>query len=706
MKIKAKLCLIFGVILVVVLVASVLYGLYSVTSTSVNNSSDMLEVRANLKTKALNQKLATIFGILQAIGGEVAVTGVNELDGDKVTESLKHLRSQLSAVESFLGVEDGNSYTHDLGYVEGFNAKELAREWYLSVFRDKKKYFIGKPYMSATTKKYVMPAGVQVVRDGKIVASLCVDMDMWDITGFITNISDNKDFYLTNEEGIIFAAKDQEEIGKSLFEIFPEFKEYNAEKSADFDFDWGKEDTQRYKMVVKSLDMLDWHFWQYEPYAEIYHESTQYLYKSIIFFVVVIIVALVIIFFVAGLISKPIVAMSDLLMKFAQTDNTEVQEDNSWSGRKDEIGMMAQAFASMLGVLKEKSVTAKEIASGNLQVEVAVLSPDDNLGLAFSQMVNDLNSILNQVNVAVNQVTEASAQITMGSSILSEGASRQASSLEEITSSMTELNNQTSANAENAGVASQIASATADAAKDGQKRMQQLTDAMNEINKNADETQKVIKTIDDIAFQTNLLALNAAVEAARAGVHGKGFAVVAEEVRNLAARSAKAAAETADLIHNSNSKIDEGVEISELTAESLSKIAENVLKTLGTIQEINAASGEQAEGISQISIGLEQIDEVTQKNTASAEETASASEEMTAQAVTLQKLVRHFKLKGIRQPNAPKPNVPQTKARRVASSNKLASSAGWGEATIVKNNAEVVNPKDQILLDDSEFGKY
>ena len=128
-------------------------------------------------------------------------------------------------------------------------------------------------------------------------------------------------------------------------------------------------------------------------------------------------------------------------------------------------------------------------------------------------------------------------------------------------------------------MANKLASETAAAARGGQERMTELNGAMMQISTNAEETQKVIKTIDDIAFQTNLLALNAAVEAARAGVHGKGFAVVAEEVRNLAARSAKAARETADLINNSNSQINEGVVISEQTAEALSKIADNVVKT-------------------------------------------------------------------------------------------------------------------------------
>jgi methyl-accepting chemotaxis protein len=175
--------------------------------------------------------------------------------------------------------------------------------------------------------------------------------------------------------------------------------------------------------------------------------------------------------------------------------------------------------------------------------------------------------------------------------------------------------------------------------------MHKMNDAMSKITKNSTEIQRVIKVIDDIAFQTNLLALNAAVEAARAGQHGKGFAVVAEEVRNLAARSAKAAQETNDLISTSGKEIEEGGHVADHTAEVLNQIVEQIKQTTDLVSGIAVASNEQAQGVAQITIGLQQIDSVTQQNTAAAEESASAAAEMNAMASSLQKHVAKFQLR-------------------------------------------------------------
>jgi len=208
-----------------------------------------------------------------------------------------------------------------------------------------------------------------------------------------------------------------------------------------------------------------------------------------------------------------------------------------------------------------------------------------------------------------------------------------------------EMAAQTTENAENANKANTLALEARDAAAMGSVQMAEMVMAMEEMNDAAQSISQIIKVIDEIAFQTNLLALNAAIEAARAGKHGKGFAVVAEEVRGLAARSAKAASETAALIESSVEKTISGSEVGNKTAEGLGQIVRAVTKVTELIDEIARASNEQALGISQVNEGLNQIEHVTQQNTANAEESAAAAEELSSQVNNAMQMLRQFTLR-------------------------------------------------------------
>ena len=176
--------------------------------------------------------------------------------------------------------------------------------------------------------------------------------------------------------------------------------------------------------------------------------------------------------------------------------------------------------------------------------------------------------------------------------------------------------------------------------------MHDMLGAMSEINASSGEIGKIIKTIEDIAFQTNILALNAAVEAARAGAAGKGFAVVADEVRNLASKSADASKNTAVLIENSLHAVENGKKIADETAKSLESVMAGVQEAAGMMDSIARASKEQADAITQITVGIDQISSVVQTNSATAQESAAASEELSSQAQILKDLVRRFKLLG------------------------------------------------------------
>jgi|GEM_PF-4188693 len=302
-------------------------------------------------------------------------------------------------------------------------------------------------------------------------------------------------------------------------------------------------------------------------------------------------------------------------------DEHFVDELQLMTARNDEMGDMCRAGKDIFKAI-ESAATAMNICIGQV------------------------GSALKEVAMSVSQVNTGAEQTSAASTALSQDATDQASTLEQITASMTEIGGQIRNNAKNADQANQLSHNTNQAAGSGQALMHRLTDSMERITANGEQVTMIVRTIDEIAFQTNLLALNAAVEAARAGTDGKGFAVVAEEVRNLAARSAKAAQEAALLIEGSNSDISDGVEISKQTSDALDEIVDHAAKVSHLIDVIASACNEQSQGVTQINQGLDQIDQVTQQVAANSEQTAATSEQMSHQAGSLQSLVSKFKLKG------------------------------------------------------------
>ena len=254
-------------------------------------------------------------------------------------------------------------------------------------------------------------------------------------------------------------------------------------------------------------------------------------------------------------------------------------------------------------------------------------------------VITPVGRIINGLEECAGQVTSASGQLSGAAQSLAEGASEEAASLEETSASLEEVSTMARRNADNAAECNTLMREVNAVMGKANQSMAAQTVAMGEISKASEQTSKIIKTIDEIAFQTNLLALNAAVEAARAGEAGAGFAVVADEVRNLAMRAAEAARSTADLIEGTVKKVKEGEDLLVRTNDDFCEVAEVAAKVGSLVDEIAVASNEQTKGLDQVNTAIREIDRVTQQTAASSEEAASASEELSAQAEYMKKYV-------------------------------------------------------------------
>ncbi|MDX2479068.1 MAG: methyl-accepting chemotaxis protein [Desulfuromusa sp.] len=417
----------------------------------------------------------------------------------------------------------------------------------------------------------------------------------------------------------------------------------------------------------------------------------------IILGVIALIVGLSAAYIITRAITVPIRKGVQLAEEIAQGDLSQRLNLN----QKDEVGQLAQALDRMTESLSKSADVAEAIAQGDLTQDIHVASSKDQLGNALKTMLDSLREIVGGIQVASEQIASGSGQVADASQALSQGATESAASLEEVTASMSEMTGQVRTSAENASVANQLSSESQQAAEKGNNQMAEMVSSMNEINQAGQNISKIIKVIDEIAFQTNLLALNAAVEAARAGQHGKGFAVVAEEVRNLAARSAKAAEETAELIEGSVRLTDRGAQMAQQTAAGLKDITDGTTKVSDLLEEIATASNEQAQGISEVTTGLGQIDQVTQQNTASAEESAAASEELSGQALQMLEMMKKFKLNN----DIPRLNYSGQSAPGPRPSGQGSSPQGVWDEMDAKPPQQMAM-RQQIALDDNEFGKF
>ncbi len=370
----------------------------------------------------------------------------------------------------------------------------------------------------------------------------------------------------------------------------------------------------------------------------------------IILIVVGVVITLVVSLTLLATIKAIVLPINEINIVLREAANGNLNAKLNYRNDSNELGSLANSVRDTMSSINMYITDIRgamaEFAKGNLNLKPSIEFKGDFIDLKDSIVaaIISMNTALTQISSSSVQVSTGADQVSSGAQALSEGATEQATAIEQLATSISDISVQVNQNAENAKLANIKVGEVGQELMDSYKNMEEMIIAMDEITKSSANIEKVIKTIENIAFQTNLLALNAAVEAAHAGSAGKGFAVVADEVRNLASKSSDASKDTSILIETSLKAVQNGASLVEETSKSLQQVVEGTKSVIDIIEKISSASSTQADAIANITVGIDQISSVVHTNSATSEESAAASEELLSQSQLLKSLVTKFNL--------------------------------------------------------------
>lgn len=630
-----------------------LIGIWQNYSATMATLRDLMKVTAGIAADRVEQELQASLNV---------VTEAGHMD---------------SLADPSIGVNEKQKLIEQSMSVSNFSKGDILDTKGISIF-DRKDYSDKEYFQQALQGKAVAaqaadgelylvmaaPLWENGVPDSRIIGVVCFTSRegfLCDIAGSI-NVNENGKAYILDKEGYTIAHSNTSNVTgrenttrdaqkdpslQPLAEL--EQKMVNGESGAgEYDYD-GVRKVMAYAPVPGTDG---WSIAVNAPKIDFMNATYTGIFIIAVLVVVALIAAFFLALFLANGIGRPIRICADRLNRLAQGDlESEVEEILA----KDETGQLSDAtkriVESLKGLVLDLSNGLTALASGNLDLKIEknelYIGDFQPIAVAINEILNKLNSTMHQINIASEQVASGASQVADGAQVLSRGATEQASSVEELAATINDISRystNTAASTLDADKQVQIAGSRVQACD---RQMKDMLSAMEEIRSKSVEISKIIKTIEDIAFQTNILALNAAVEAARAGTAGKGFAVVADEVRNLASKSAEASKNTAALIAGTVQAVEKGFGYANETAGSLVEIVDVAKSVSVTVGKISEDAKEQANAISQVTTGIEQISGVVQSNSATAEESAAASEELSGQAQMLKSLVGKFKLRSM-----------------------------------------------------------
>lgn len=593
------------------------------------------QMEAYIKSVSGGQRLNTVSGYRDA---KISLDKMAAADSENI-------------MAAWISDFDTSQTTQSDGFTTEPGWDVTSRPWYK--VKETKAPLLTEPYVDASTGNVIVTAAAPVTDNntGEVIGAVGYDIALTQMTDSIAQqkIGKNGFLILCTDSGRIVFHPDSQYIQKNVSETdWPAqvVQAFLNGYTGDMDYTMGGE---RYSGCMNRVESSGWYVLSAMPVEETMASYYSAIGVILVIFGIGLVVLIVIIFIISKSISSPLKELASAADQIAMGQlHVDIKVKT-----KDETGLVADAMnktvlrlRDYINYIDEISAVLSQIARKDLVFELKYdyAGEFSRIRESLLQIKDTLTGTLDQITRTSTEVSYGSNHVASGAQELSQGSIEQSASVERLAENINDISQQVKQNAEDSEEADRLMKQVAEELTESNEKMQELKTAMEKINSSSGEIGKIIKTIEDIAFQTNILALNAAVEAARAGEAGKGFAVVADEVRNLASKSSQAAKETTELIEHSVDAVESGTRFAEESAFSMLGIVETAGKTTDAIQRIAQASAGQAAAVTEIADGIDRITAVVQTNSATAEESAAASEQLSAQAQAMERMVKEFNL--------------------------------------------------------------
>ncbi len=635
---------------------STMFALEESMISTIDATADMIEIQLEAY-RDLARQFATDATLTQELPDE----GEETEDGRSRQDVIDELAEQFAMLSAMHGFDTMQRFDKN-GIAVTIN-QDFSQDILFTTPRDTGEPFVVDPMVNPETGVLTMPITMPIIKNGEFdgVILFAVNPALFSEIASKVAVGEGSTTTIVNSTGTTIAYNDIEYVMQA-YNLGEEAKsDPTLQALADVEaavingeegfqsVSWdGVDQFAAYTPIDGSNG---WGIYIMTYQANFLAQMTTSIIVTIIMAIAILVVASVIIIIVANSITKPISQCANRLSMVSQGDLKSPMPEVRTN---DETRVLADSTASIVNsvsvMIDDLNYTLAEIAAGNFAVESKAkeyyIGDFSSLSVSLETIIQKLSTTMYKINNVSEQVNSGNQQVASGAQSLAQGAIEQASSIEELSATIAEISDKISETATSSQNAKLANDKSQKALSQSNEQMQEMLVAMGDISLKSSEINKIIKTIDDIAFQTNILSLNAAVEASRAGAAGRGFAVVAEEVRNLATRSAQSAKDTATLIEETLAVVEVGNKIATNASESINIAIENATELGGLVEDIAGATAMQSEGAGQVRAGIEQISSVVQINSATSEESAATSEELSGYSNELKALVSGFTLAG------------------------------------------------------------